>query len=97
MDFIREDDTIKGVIKALDGVQEVGRLTYLWSGSNRILIDHTEIFGAYQGKGLGKELVESAVSFARENDIKIIPLCSFARKVIEGDPKNREVLYQQES
>lgn len=94
MDFIQEDNTQKGIIKALDGDTEVGELTYTWSGANRIIIDHTEVFGSYQGKGLGKQLVEAAVDFARKNKIKILPLCSFAKKVIERNPgDNSDVLF----
>lgn len=93
MDFIREDDSQNGVIKALDGETQVGELTYTWSGSKRIIIDHTEVYSPYGGKGIGTEMVKTAVEFARENDIRIIPLCSFARNVIENDESARELLF----
>lgn len=93
MDFIREDNGQNGVIKALDAETQVGELTYTWSGSKRIIIDHTEIYPPYEGKGIGTKLVGAAVEFARENDIRILPLCSFARKVIENDSSARELLF----
>lgn len=93
MDFIREDDSQNGVIKALDGETQVGELTYTWSGSKRIIIDHTEVYSPYGGKGIGTKIVNAAVEFARENDIRIIPLCSFARKVMENDENARELLF----
>ncbi len=93
MDFIREDNGQNGVIKALDGEVQAGELTYTWSGSKRIIIDHTEVYSPYAGKGIGSEIVNAAVKFARENDIRILPLCPFARKVIENDEKASELLF----
>lgn len=93
MDFIREDNTQRGIIKALDGDTQAGELTYTWSGANRIIIDHTEVFTPYREKGLGASLVKAALSFARENDLKILPLCSFAKRVIEKDPANDDVRF----
>ncbi|ODS81215.1 MAG: hypothetical protein ABS46_12035 [Cytophagaceae bacterium SCN 52-12] len=93
MDFIREDDSENGVIKALDGEIQVGELTYTWSGSKRIIIDHTEVYQPYEGRGIGTGLVGAAMEFARENDIRILPLCSFARKVIENDMNARALLF----
>ncbi len=93
MDFIREDDGQNGVIKALNEEIQVGELTYTWSGSKRIIIDHTEVYQPHEGRGIGTKLVGAAVEFARENDIRILPLCSFARKVIENDMSARDLLF----
>lgn len=92
MDIIREDNGQNGIVKALDGETEAERLNYTWSGAGRIIIDHTEVYAPYGGKGLGQKLVLAAVDFARENDIRILPLCPFARKVIEKNPDAAEVL-----
>ena len=48
---------------------------------------------AYGGKGYGKELVLKAVDFARKQDIKIIPLCPFAKKVFDKDPDIQDVRF----
>ncbi|GAA4437914.1 GNAT family N-acetyltransferase [Ravibacter arvi] len=93
MDFIREDNTVSGVIKALNGDTEAGRLNYNWSGPDRIIIDHTEVYTQFREQGLGSRLVEVAVDFARENGIKIIPLCPFARKVMESTPESRDIIF----
>ena len=93
MDIIREDNNEKGAILAMDGETEAGKMTYIWSGPGRIIIDHTEVYSAYSGKGLGQKMVAAAVAFARENDIKILPLCPFARKVLESDPGIADVLF----
>jgi len=37
-------------------------------------------------------MVAAGVKYARENNLKIIPLCSFAKKIIDKTPDFRDVL-----
>lgn len=66
----------------LDG-KRVGEMTYSVAGTGRIIIDHTEVGEELKGKGAGKQFVAAAVAYARENNLKILPLCPFARSVFE--------------
>jgi len=43
-------------------------------------------------KVLAKKMVAQAVAFAREKNIKIIPLCPFAKKVFDKTPEFKDVL-----
>lgn len=70
----------------------IAEMTYKKMGDDAILIDHTEVDESLQGKGVGKDLVEAGVKFARENDLKIVAQCSFARKIIEATPEFQDVL-----
>lgn len=70
----------------------VAKMTYSWAGESRIIIDHTEVDASLKGRGVGKQLVAQAVSFARERNIKILPLCPFARSVFEKVPEYQDVL-----
>lgn len=78
-------------IAAFDG-QKAGLMTYSWAGDDKIIIDHTEVEPAYNGKGVGKEMVYKAVEFAREKGIKILPLCPFAKAMFEKNEEIRDVL-----
>lgn len=40
---------------------------------------HTEIAGAYEGKGLGSVLVRQALDDARGRGLAVLPLCPFVR------------------
>ena len=40
---------------------------------------------------MAKALVNAAVSFARENDYKIMPLCPYAEKLFLRDPSYDDV------
>jgi uncharacterized protein len=44
-----------------------------------ILLSHTEIEEAYEGKGLGSVLVRHALDDARERGLAVLPLCPFVR------------------
>ena len=58
--------------------RKVALMTFVFAGPDKIIIDHTEVSPAFNGKGLGKKLVEKAVEVAREKKWKIIALCPFA-------------------
>jgi len=67
-------------------------MTYTWAGEDRFIIDHTEVEEAYNGKGVGKEMLIKAVEFARENNKKIIPLCPFAKATFQKNEDLQDVL-----
>ena len=68
------------------------KMTFVFAGPDKIIIDHTEVNEGNNGKGFGKKMVAKAVEFARENNIKIIPLCPFAKKVFDKTPEFKDVL-----
>ena len=78
-------------VATLDG-QKAGLMTYSWAGDEKIIIDHTEVQQAFNGKGVGKELVYKAVEFAREKNLKILPLCPFAAAMFKKNEEIRDVL-----
>lgn len=68
------------------------KMTFVFAGPDKIIIDHTEVNEGNNGKGYGKKMVTKAVEYAREKNIKIIPLCPFAKKVFDKTPEFRDVL-----
>ncbi len=51
--------------------------------NNEINIDHTGVSDQLGGQGVGKKLVKAVVEHARENHLKIIASCSFAKHMLE--------------
>lgn len=82
----------KGYFKASENDKEAGRMTYTWTGTDRIIIDHTEVSPDFRGRNVGEDLLMGVVSFARENNIKIIPLCPYARSVFDKKKELADVL-----
>lgn len=68
------------------------KMTFVFAGPEKIIIDHTEVNEGNNGKGFGKKMVAKAVEYAREKGIKIIPLCPFAKKVFDKTPEFSDVL-----
>lgn len=75
----------------VDGKQE-GKMTFVFAGEDKIIIDHTEVNPGNEGKGFGKQMVVKAVEYAREKGLKIIPLCPFAKSVFDKVPELTDVL-----
>lgn len=72
--------------------KKIAKMTFVFAGPKKIIIEHTEVNPAFNGKGLGKKLVEKAVAVAREKNWTIIPLCPFAKKVFDKNPQYKDVL-----
>ncbi len=72
--------------------KRIAEMTYSKAGETMIIIDHTEVSDAGRGEGFGKKLVKTGVEFARENDLKIMPLCPFAKAIIQKTPEFQDVL-----
>jgi len=48
---------------------------------------HTEIDPAYEGQGMGSELVVAALDDARAQGLTVLPFCPFVRGYIEKHPE----------
>ena len=82
----------KGEFVAMFDGQPAGLMTYSWAGEDKLIIDHTEVEPAYNGKGIGKAMVYKSVEFARDNNLKIIPLCPFAKAMFQKNKEIQDVL-----
>jgi predicted GNAT family acetyltransferase len=75
----------------INGKQEA-MMTFVFAGEDKIIIDHTEVNPGNEGKSFGKKMLEKAVALAREKNLKIIPLCPFAKSMINKTPEFQDVL-----
>ncbi len=57
-----------------------------------LTILHTEVPVSLRGRGIGSRLVEAVMKEAREQRLKVRPLCGFARRVIEQHSEFLELL-----
>ena len=55
-------------------------------------IDATFTPNEYRGRGLAAELTKAAIEYARENMLKIVPNCSYAKDYFEKHPEYRDIL-----
>jgi uncharacterized protein len=67
-------------------------MTYSKAGTSLIIIDHTEVSEAFRGLGVGKQLLYALVEMARDKNLKIMPLCPYAKRVFNTDKSIQDVL-----
>ncbi len=89
----QEDNGKKGRFVIYENNELAAEMTYTWAGTSKFIIDHTEVDEAFGGKGFGKHLVMKAVDFAREKNVKILPLCPFAKAVFDKIEEIQEVRF----
>lgn len=87
------NETKNGYFRAVDNDIEAGRMAYTWAGTDKFIIDHTEVNPDFAGQSVGKKLVMESVQYARENNLKILPLCPFAKSVFDKTKEIQDLLF----
>ena len=64
----------------------VALLRYAHEGPNLDLL-HTEVPNALEGQGYGAALAKAALSFAKDEGMKVIPSCPFVATYIRRHPE----------
>ncbi|MEO0472338.1 MAG: GNAT family N-acetyltransferase [Bacteroidota bacterium] len=88
----QEQNTSKGSFYILVDGERLAEMTYSRAGEHMMIIDHTDVSDKLRGQGVGKQLVEHAVEYARTHSIRIMPLCPFAKSVFQKHKELRDVL-----
>ena len=92
MEILHDVQSTKGKFYFMHEGNLAAEMTYVWTGTDRIIIDHTAVDEILKGKSAGKQLLMKAVEFARNKNIKIIPLCPFAKSMFDKLEEIRDVL-----
>lgn len=87
MELKREDKKIEAY---LDN-QAVGEITYSDTKGGKWIIDHTYVDPKHRNQQIGEQLVKAIVEWAREENVKLLPLCPFAKKEFEQTPDYADV------
>ena len=61
---------------------------------NSIVVDHTYVSTELRGKKIGQKLVEQIVLLAKKEQKLIYPKCSFAKKELERNYENINLIYK---
>ena len=91
-DIIHHKSTTKGAFEYhIDG-KKMAEMVYVMAGEHKMIIDHTEVDESLSGQGVGKKLLEQLVSYVREHEIKVIPICPFAHATFRRMKEWQDVL-----
>ena len=92
MEIKLEELEKRGRAMATENEKVVAEMTFTKAGTRQIIINHTEVSESCQGRGIGRQLLDVIVQYARNNEKKIIPLCPFARSEFDKDTTIHDVL-----
>ncbi len=76
---------------AYDGEKRIG-VAEFDARDGRWSITHTEVDPAYGGQGIARRLIEVLIAAARRDGAKIVPLCSYADKMMRRTDEYADVL-----
>ena len=80
---VRKNEEAGRYEATVDGYR--AELTYRLRG-NRLVLPHTWVPPAIESRGIGSALVRAAVEDAIEQDLTIVPLCSFVHGWLDRHP-----------
>jgi predicted GNAT family acetyltransferase len=92
MKIIEERTGKKGEFYIEKNGERVAMIQYFDSAEGQITVYHTEVDASLRGQGVGEDLVERIVKYARDKGLRIVATCPFARKLIEDNADIRSVL-----
>ena len=95
MNFNNNKSGNGGVITLNNEISEIGRLTYtIFPEDKKLIISFVLVHPEFEGRGMGKFLVEEAIKFASENQWNIYPHCSYARSVMRRMDDVQDILLE---
>lgn len=96
MTIQQENNSQRGSFFIEEDGKRVAELAYTWRDKAIISLDHTEVDEVLEGKGIGKALMEHATAYARDNGIKYILYCTFAKSFFKRHKEYSDVLVSEQ-
>lgn len=67
-------------------------IEYKFKDDKLLLLIHTEVPPELEGKGVASAIVQKTLQYAKDNNIKIIPHCSFVLSYLEKHPEWNDII-----
>jgi predicted GNAT family acetyltransferase len=90
--LLHQEEGSKGELQLMHNENVIARMTYSKVDPQNIIVDHTSVEPTFKGQGIGKKIVEELVYWARNNGIKVLPLCTFAKATLEKQKEWSDIL-----
>lgn len=62
---------------------DIAEMTFVRDGEHRVIINHTYVNVNYRGQGIADRLFELVVEKMQQENRKVIPVCSYAKRMFE--------------
>jgi len=78
----------------IDG--NLSKLDYIQDGKN-FVITHVGVHPDQRGQGVAGRIVEVSLTYAKENALRVIPMCSYAAAYMRRHPEYANLMNQERS
>ena len=72
----------------------LAHITFVYEKENVIAIDHTFVSPELRGKAIAAKLIAEVVKMARNESLKVIPICSYAVAKLTRNDEYEDILYK---
>ena len=72
--------------------EPMATMSYSRASATLVIIDHTDVHPSLAGQGVGRELLNALVAWARGTGTKVMPLCPYASAQFKKDASIQDVL-----
>jgi predicted GNAT family acetyltransferase len=59
---------------------------------DRIILPHTVVPPAFEGKGVASALAKAAFGYARDHGLKVVPTCPFIAAWVKKHPEQQDIV-----
>jgi len=73
--------------------EKLSKLDYIRDGKN-FVITHVGVHPELRGQGVAGRIVQVGLEYARKNNLRVIPMCSYAAAYIRRHPEYANLLKQ---
>lgn len=88
-------DHVHGEVELISDELQAGKMNLAMTGG-RLAVFHTEVYPEFEGKGFAKLMLSELVRYAREKELKIIPLCPFVNAQFQRHPAEYEDVWSKD-
>jgi len=83
---IRVEENGYGAFYIMEGADEIAKMEVAVAGHD-LTAYHTYVVSHKEGQGLAKILLDTMISYARKNGLKVIPLCPYVHAQFKRHPE----------
>jgi uncharacterized protein len=81
----------KGMFYVQEDGEILARMTYMQPDREKLVVEHTEVDDEIRHENVGYQMVHTAVQYARNHHLKIVPMCPFVKAVFDKKPEYKDV------
>ena len=72
--------------------ERLAAMTYSRTTPTLVIIDHTEVSDVLKGQGMGRQLLDALVAWARETNTRLMATCPYALAQFKKDATLHDVV-----